>query len=53
MSDLQPSIQNVLFPKNLAYNIRVLEGSINKQRVKINSDCPSYNLSQTICFTLP
>ena len=53
MSDLQPSIQNVSFPKNLAYNIRVLEGSINKQRVKINSDRPSYNSSQTIRFTLP
>ena len=53
MSDLQPSIQNVSFPKNLAYNISVLEGSINKQQVKINSDCPSYNLSQTMHFTLP
>ena len=53
MSDLQPSIQNVSFPKNLAYNIRVLEGSINKQRVKIASDRQSYNSSQTIRFTLP
>ena len=41
------------FPKNLSYSLKTLQGSINKQRVKINSDRSSYNSSQTIRFTLP
>lgn len=49
MADL--SLQS--FPKNLSYTLKKLQGSINKQRVKINSDRSSYNSSQTIRFTLP
>ena len=41
------------FPKNLAYNLKRLQGSINKQRVKITSDNGSYKSSQQIRFNLP
>ena len=41
------------FPKNLAYNLKKLQGSINKQRVKILADNTSYKSTQQIRFNLP
>ena len=42
-----------MFPKNLAYNLKKLQGSINKQRVKILADNTSYKSTQQILFNLP
>jgi hypothetical protein len=43
------------FPKNLAYNLKELGkvGSINKQKLKINSDNTSYKNGNIIRFNLP
>ncbi len=41
------------YPRNLAYNLKRLSGSINRQRVKITSDNGSYKSSQQIRFNLP
>jgi hypothetical protein len=43
------------FPKNLAYNLKELGkvGSINKQKLKINSDNSSYKNGNIIRFNLP
>ena len=41
------------FPKNLAYNLKKLEGSIVKQRLKINADLSSYTPNSTIGINLP
>jgi len=41
------------FPKNIAYNLKKIQGSIVKQRLKINSDLATYNPNSTIGFNLP
>lgn len=41
------------FPKNLAYNLKSLEGSMQKTKLKINSDNSSYKNGNIIRFNLP
>lgn len=41
------------FPKNIAYNLKKLQGSVNKSRVKILADNSSYKSTQQIRFNLP
>ena len=41
------------FPKNLAYNLKKLEGSIIKQKLKINADNSSYSAGNIIRMNIP
>jgi hypothetical protein len=41
------------FPKNLAYNLRRLEGSIIKQKILINSDKSTYGPNERVLFNFP
>lgn len=41
------------FPKNLAYNLKRLEGSIIKQKILINSDRTSYGPNDRVMFNFP
>lgn len=41
------------YPKNLSYNIKKLDGSIIKQRLKIYADLTEYTANQTVRFNLP
>jgi hypothetical protein len=41
------------FPKNLAYNLRKLQGSIIKQKIVINSDKSSYVSNERCMFNFP
>jgi len=41
------------FPKNLAYNLRKLQGSIIKQKIIINSDKSEYLPNERIMFNFP
>ena len=41
------------FPKNLAYNLKKLEGSILKQKITINSDKSEYKPNERIMFNFP
>lgn len=41
------------FPRNLSFNLKRLEGSLIKQRLKINADLNSYNPNSTIGINLP
>lgn len=38
------------FPKNLAYNLRVLQSSIVKNRIRVQADKTSYNANERIMF---
>jgi hypothetical protein len=41
------------FPKNLAYNLRKLQGAIVKQKITINSDKSTYNSNERAMFNFP
>lgn len=41
------------FPKNLAYNLKKLEGSILKQKITINSDKSEYKPNERVMFNFP
>ena len=41
------------FPKNLAYNLKILQGSIIKQRILLNSDRSSYAPNDRCMFNFP
>lgn len=41
------------FPRNLAFSLKRLQGSILKQKIKVNSDLSTYNSGQIINFYLP
>ena len=41
------------FPKNLAFNLKRLEGSIIKQKILINSDKSLYNPNERVLFNFP
>jgi hypothetical protein len=41
------------FPKNLAYNLRKLQGSIIKQKIVVNSDKSSYISNERAMFNIP
>jgi hypothetical protein len=41
------------FPKNLAYNLRKLQGSIIKQKLRISADKTDYNPNEIIRFNFP
>lgn len=41
------------FPKNLAYNLKRLQGSIIKQKININSDRSLYNPNDRAIFNFP
>lgn len=41
------------FPKNLAYNLKKLQGTIVKQKIRLNSDKSSYNANERIMFNFP
>lgn len=41
------------FPKNLAYNLKRLQGTIIKQKIRINADKSSYIANERIMFNFP
>lgn len=41
------------FPRNLSFNLKRLQGSLLKQKIKCNSDLTTYNSGQIINFYLP
>jgi len=41
------------FPKNLAYNLKRLQGSIIKQKITLNSDKNSYVANERVMFNFP
>jgi len=41
------------FPKNLAYNLKRLKGSIVKQKINISADKSSYNANERAMFNFP
>lgn len=41
------------FPKNLAYNLKKLSGSVIKQKIRISGDKSSYNANERIMFNFP
>ena len=41
------------FPKNLAYNLKRLQGSIIKQKINISADKSSYNANERAMFNFP
>lgn len=41
------------FPKNLAYNLKKLQGSIVKSRIRVQSDKSSYSANERIMFNFP
>jgi hypothetical protein len=41
------------FPKNMSYNLKRLNGTLIKQRLKLNADLTTYNPNSTIGFNLP
>jgi hypothetical protein len=41
------------FPKNLAYNLKRLQGSIIKQKININSDKSEYKPNERVMFNFP
>lgn len=41
------------FPRNMAYNLSKLQGSIIKQKIRINSDKSLYNANERAMFNLP
>ena len=41
------------FPKNLSYNLKRLQGTIVKQKIRINSDKTSYNANERVMFNFP
>lgn len=45
--------QIIGFPKNLSYNLKKLQGSIVKTKIRINSDKSLYNANERIMYNLP
>lgn len=41
------------FPKNLAYNLKRLQGTIVKQKIRINGDKSSYNANERVMINFP
>lgn len=41
------------FPKNLAYNLKRLQGSYIKNKIRISSDKTSYNANERVMFNFP
>lgn len=41
------------FPKNLAYNLKRLQGSYIRNKIRINSDKSSYNANERVMFNFP
>jgi hypothetical protein len=41
------------FPKNLSYNLKRLQGSLIKQKIRINADKSLYNANERVMFNFP
>lgn len=41
------------FPKNMAYNLKKLQGSLIKQKIRISGDKSSYSANERIMFNFP
>lgn len=41
------------FPKNLAYNLKILKGAVVKQKIFINSDKSEYKPNERVMFNFP